>query len=1144
MRLYERGKIASLKLTNVTAKTNILAYVSERVSATPGGLVRSFERAGHHRVDSCLDLWKRSGAIASTIARAGISPGSPIVIVADRIGDFLPAFWACLRADTIAVPLTTLARTAVAGSDGSFDEALVNLESPCVIIDAASRGIADRRSTRNRKIIFLDQMTPAGDWTDTGRCATEIACVLPTSGSTGTVKLAKLSHAALIHRYLQKPALRPHSLGVFPLDSVTGHQAVYLRHQTWTQIPRDVLIERPTAILDAIETFGIAFVNLSTSIINQILMEDAKAPRFRNLACIKLVGIGGEPISSHTARDFAALMSSYGAANSVLCTGYGTTETGPLVMGSTVEGSSNPEDIVSLGSPRPQIQMRIVDDNGEVLPAGEIGELHVKCPEVMFSGYWGEPDGMSSALTADGWWCTGDLGRLRDGKLSLHGRTKHVLIVNGRKFSLGEIDQAMLGVLQQGEIAFSCVLQSAQPASERLGIGFCTDAPTERAGALARALRVVILERFGLLAGRIVRLDRLPQTAGGKLDRKRLAEDILQRKDVANTVPLPDASRAVEAIWCGALGIPAPADPGANFYDLGGDSLRALALYSGLIDSLGIHIEADLFFVDPTLRHLKRLVDAQSVSLPASSSTATAGLRWPLPEELRGRLMTALAGWPGERVTPSRMLLRNQIWNSRPPMFWILNTKAEAEWLATALGDQQPLYVFRSAGDIADQNEDTIQAFALRYLADMEEALPNGPFVIGGHCQAGQIALAIAQHALRRGHHVPLLVLLDWAFPPQPYSGRVVLISGHRNSPMNAHSRFAVPAIAWRRAFIDFESIELNGSFALDAGSLHDLGSAIREQLDAAIAAPTDFLPERSRRASINARVPRYMIVGRRSRIVVSIKNDSDQTWLGTDRSGLTVGYRWTDNDGDVIDTKSFASVLPDLGPRSHTKVVVACKAPSSSGEYLLSIEVCEQGRRWFRAPGVEGFAVPVQVGQSRVTSLARNIGRLVSRQRVEFDESTYADELSYAFDLKSDALDLLVSGWCSPEAWGTWSDTGRAKLRLPMAGIRGRWLAVVKCQCFGAPATMVALHVQVAGRLDETWTMPANSIGNHAFDFQAEGEDIVVTFLTTGTISPRELGISEDKRKLGIGLVSVNLKRLQAARTAEENRPESHLSD
>ena len=77
--------------------------------------------------------------------------------------------------------------------------------------------------------------------------------------------------------------------------------------------------------------------------------------------------------------------------------------------------------------------------------------------------------------------------------------------------------------------------------------------------------------------------------------------------------------------------------------------------------------------------------------------------------------------------------------------------------------------------------EDQIQQAALAYVQDVLEACPSGPLSLGGNCQGGIIALAMAQHLVRRRREPRLLVLMEWAFQPHPYPGQVLFLDGKDN---------------------------------------------------------------------------------------------------------------------------------------------------------------------------------------------------------------------------------------------------------------------------------------------------------------------------------------------------------------------------
>ena len=1108
---------------------NLARRIGQRVAAKPDGLIRSYRLDGHHRTGSYLALWRRAGDIAAALHRAGIIPGSPVVILAEDVVDHLPAIWACLRGGFVAVPLTGVAREAMHRDASAFERTLALLGDPCIITDEAFGSFARRHAAispaRHLPLASVEAVPPRVD-AEPGMAP---ACLLATSGTTGRLKLAALSHATLIRRYLDAApgpvATRPHALSVHPLDSISGH-AVYLRHESWTQIGAHALAARPSVVLDAVEEFGISTVHMPSSLMGRILADENRAGRARNLGSLGRVALGAEPISPRAMREFAALLQRSGVPAGAVQAGYGSTETGPLVSGSGDGSAGDPDAAVRLGRPRAGVAMRIVGEAGTVLGDGEVGEVQVDCPAQTFSGYWGDPGLTHAGFAADGWWRTGDLGQLQDGELTLHGRLKEILIVHGRKFALADIDRALEAQLDPGDQAFSCVIAGAGHAAERLGIGFrCADAGPARHAAVAGALRAAVARRFGIDAGAVAAVETIPTARNGKLARAELAR--LVSDDLAQDRPAPadrgaepsaDAAATVTAIWRTVLGIDGPVDPHANFFDLGGDSLRALTLYVQLGENLGVHIESDAFFADPTLRALIARVGAGAT---ATATTPPSDTAWPLPRDLRQRVLAPLETWPGERPTPSRLVVGHHTDGARPPIFWVLNTAPEPAKLASVLGDDQPLYAFRSDIELGDRNEDDVQAFALRYMAEIERICPEGPFFIGGHCHGGVIALAIAQHALRRKRHVPLLVLMDWAGELQAYAGRVLLVAGRRNHARNARRRFALPELAWHRAFGSFDVVEVDGSYALDDHSLPALGAVLTARMRTALSASAVLLPSEAYRASLSVdRIPRRMAPGRRTQIRIVVRNDSGQDWPETAVSGLTAGVRWSDADGDVVVRSTAAAPLPTIAAGAAVTVALDLAAPNQCGDYRLHIDLCEQGNRWFNADPAKATTIPVRVDHAWPVAL----GRRWRRARSQPDRARGP----FAFDLASPALFCLVSGWSTPEAWGTWSEGPTAKLRLPLAGARGRWRALFTCKAFGpphAPVTVQARGGSAAQAVD--WSMPADVIVQRELDVDASGDDVTVQFTFPNPASPRDLGLAADSRQLGLGLIAVTLVRL-----------------
>ena len=107
--------------------------------------------------------------------------------------------------------------------------------------------------------------------------------------------------------------------------------------------------------------------------------------------------------------------------------GYGITECAPAIAGVRTEAPRHDD---AVGSLIPGIEARLVKPGGAAVAPGEVGELHVRGPNVM-RGYYRAPEATAAVIDADGWFNTGDLARLEDDTLYIVGRTKELIIRSG-----------------------------------------------------------------------------------------------------------------------------------------------------------------------------------------------------------------------------------------------------------------------------------------------------------------------------------------------------------------------------------------------------------------------------------------------------------------------------------------------------------------------------------------------------------------------------------------------------------------------------------------------------------------------------------------------------------------------------------------
>lgn len=122
-----------------------------------------------------------------------------------------------------------------------------------------------------------------------------------------------------------------------------------------------------------------------------------------------------------------------------LVEGYGMTEASPVISCNPFDGSAR---LGSIGVPVPSTDMRIVDDAGNELPQGEVGEIQAKGPQVM-KGYWQRPDATAETVK-DGWLCTGDMGLMHpDGYFQIVDRKKDMILVSGFNVYPNEIEDVL-----------------------------------------------------------------------------------------------------------------------------------------------------------------------------------------------------------------------------------------------------------------------------------------------------------------------------------------------------------------------------------------------------------------------------------------------------------------------------------------------------------------------------------------------------------------------------------------------------------------------------------------------------------------------------------------------------------------------------
>ena len=337
----------------------------------------------------------------------------------------------------------------------------------------------------------------------------------------------------------------------------------------------------------------------------------------------------------------------------------------------------------------------------------------------------------------------------------------------------------------------------------------------------------------------------------------------------------------------------------------------------------------------------------------------------PAAEELLTQVRHYVAAWEGERRAPDSLLVGRNTGGKNAPLFWVFQGQQEFTALADRLGPEQPVYGFRSGHQVMDYTEANIQTLATSYRREIAIAYPQGPIILGGNCQGGLIALAIAQQFWRLQQPIALVCLLEWAFPPQPYQGRVALLWGAASLHKNPFFKFRNPEHYWRRAYGAYSVDMVSGGHGefFSGANLDDLANKLVTRMHEALAMPPLLLPTAACRASYRVKNPPAQLAPEQSYLLeVEVQNQGNSDWDATEQSGLQLGNHWLDSTRQVVSWLDGVLPLPTIAAGQVRTVALSIQAPSNPGTYLLQLDLVEEGVAWFSERGVTPLTLTIPV--------------------------------------------------------------------------------------------------------------------------------------------------------------------------------------
>lgn len=389
---------------------------------------------------SYRDAAAASARYANGLRATGLGKGDRLLAQVEKSPEALFLYLACLRAGVIFTPLNPAYR---AEEIGFF---LEDAEPAAVVCDpaAAARARVRGASSARPAVYTLDargggslaEATRAQEprFRDEAANEEDVAAILYTSGTTGRPKGAMITHRNLASN---GEALRA-AWGFQANDVLLHALPVFHAHGLFTALhcvllsASRMLFMRHFDAAAACRLLPRASVFMGVPTFYTRLLSE---PAFDAQACagVRLFTSGSAPLLPETFERFER------RTGQRIVERYGTTEA-MIITSNPLQGERRAG---SVGRPLPGIEMRIADEEGCALEAGASGSVQCRGPNV-FKGYWRRPRASAEALTADGFFVTGDLGRVdADGYLALVGRASDLIISGGYNVYPREVENVL-----------------------------------------------------------------------------------------------------------------------------------------------------------------------------------------------------------------------------------------------------------------------------------------------------------------------------------------------------------------------------------------------------------------------------------------------------------------------------------------------------------------------------------------------------------------------------------------------------------------------------------------------------------------------------------------------------------------------------
>ncbi|MEU4279361.1 amino acid adenylation domain-containing protein [Streptomyces tanashiensis] len=680
------------------------------------------------------ELDRRSNQVGHALRAQGAGPGDLVAIVMDKGWEQVVAALGILRAGAAYVPID--ARVPVERLHVLLDSAGISQ----VVTQPWVEETADWPQGVTRTVVRADDAGEEAPLGESGAKPGDLAYVIFTSGSTGLPKGVMIEHGAALNTVVDVNE----RYGVTAADRALGLSAMHFDLSVYDVfgllsvggalvLPEPAAHREPARWAELVTEHKVTVWN-SVPALMEMFTEHALSNGLTGLP-VRLVMMSGDWIPVSLPGRIRLLL-----PDAEQWSLGGATEASIWSILHPIGDVA--DDCVSIpyGKAMRNQRFHVLDSAMRPCPVWVPGDLYI-AGAGLARGYLNDEAKTNAAflhhpVTGERLYRTGDMGRfLPDGTIEFLGRLDSQVKIQGYRIELGEVECALTQC--EGVRSAAVVAAGEQHGPKRLIAYVVLDEgrdDTEQ--QITEALRELVPAH--LVPQRVLVLDELPLSDNGKVNRAALpAPDEIAAEGAGFVAPRDEVERGLAEIWAEFFGV-GEIGVTASFFDLGGDSLLAVRLMARIARGLGRSLPLSTLFARPTIELL-----AQAVR---EAGNGEAGRKALVPVRTGG---------------------------ARTPLVFVHPVGGDvlcyAE-LAELLGEDQPFYALQ----LPDTELLSVEAMAGHYVAAVREALPDGPYRLGGWSMGGVIALEMAAQLTAAGAEVELLTVIDLMVEPGPAEGAPV----------------------------------------------------------------------------------------------------------------------------------------------------------------------------------------------------------------------------------------------------------------------------------------------------------------------------------------------------------------------------------